>query len=154
MHIETQFSVFLINKPGVLSQTLNTLSSEKINIIAMTMMDSVEHGVLRLVTSDAPETRQLLGKLNANANETDVICVNLSNRIGAFADITTRLADAHININYAYCTTGARGGRTTAVLKVADVKKAVKILGKDFGSTPAKKVKKKTKQKPVKRRAR
>jgi hypothetical protein len=49
MHLETQFSVFMVNKPGVLSQILNELAAAKINIVAMTMMDSVEHGVMRLV---------------------------------------------------------------------------------------------------------
>ena len=128
MRIDTQFSVFLINKPGVLAQTLNTLAKEKINIIAMTMVDSVEHGVLRLVTAKPVETHKVLAKLNIPVNETEVICVNLSNHAGALADISSRLAAVHINISYAYCTAGARGGRTTGVLKVADVKKALSVL--------------------------
>jgi len=130
MYIATQFSVFLINKPGVLAQTLNAVAAAKINIIAMTMVDSVEHGVLRLVTARTEEARAVLGKLNASVNETEVLCVNLPNHTGALADIATRLAQAHININYAYCTAGARGGRTTGVLKVADLKKATRILEK------------------------
>lgn len=128
MYIQTQFSIFLINKPGVLAQTLEALAREKINIIAMTMMDSVEHGVLRLVTSNASQTQSILSKLGIPINETDVLCVNLSNHAGAFADVTSKLAASHININYAYCTAGAKGGRTTGVLKVADIKKAMKVL--------------------------
>ncbi|MHC4963133.1 MAG: hypothetical protein ACYTGA_13595 [Planctomycetota bacterium] len=50
------------------------------------------------------------------------------NKAGAFADAAEKLSKAHINISYAYCTAGARGGRTTGVLKVADVKKAIKVL--------------------------
>ena len=130
MHIGTQFSVFLINKPGVLAQTLDALARQKINIVALTMVDSAEHGVLRLVTNQLAQTRSTLQQLNALANETEVLCINLSNRAGALADITRRLAQAHININYAYCTAGARGGRTTGILKVADTKKAIKILEK------------------------
>ena len=137
MHIATQFSVFLINKPGILAQTLNALAADKINIIAMTMVDSVEHGVLRLVASQTETTRNILSKLNVSVNETDVICINLPNKAGSFADVTSRLAESHININYAYCTAGARGGRTTGILKVADIKKALKILE---GSTKSKKV--------------
>ena len=128
MRIDTQFSVFLINKPGVLAQTLNALAKEKINITAMTMVDSVEHGVLRLVTGKPAETRRVLRGLNIPVNETEVMCVNLGNHSGALADISSRLAAAHINISYAYCTAGARGGRTTGVLKVADVKKALSVL--------------------------
>lgn len=128
MYVQTQFSIFLINKPGVLAQTLNALAREKINILAMTMMDSVEHGVLRLVTSQTAKTKEIIDHLNYPCDQTDVLCVTLPNTAGALADVTTKLAESHININYAYCTAGARGGRTTGVLKVADIKKAMKVL--------------------------
>ncbi|MBN2376196.1 MAG: ACT domain-containing protein [Sedimentisphaerales bacterium] len=139
MHIETQFSVFLINKPGVLAQTLNELAKEKINIIAMTMMDSVEHGVLRLVTASSTKTRKVLQQLDSSVNESEVLCVNLSNNSGALAEVASKLSKAHINISYAYCTAGARGGRTTGVLKVADVKKAMKVLQKNTQKKTTKK---------------
>jgi hypothetical protein len=54
--------------------------------------------------------------------------VNLTNKAGALATVAERLAKNHINIAYAYCTAGAKGGRTTGVLKVANVKKAMRIL--------------------------
>jgi len=128
MQTQTQFSVFLINKPGILAQTLNALADDKINLIAMTMMDSMEHGVLRLVTDKPDKTRALFGRINASVSEAEVLCLTLSNRSGALADIANKLATAHININYAYCTAGARGGKTTGILKVADPKKAIKLL--------------------------
>lgn len=129
MHLDTQFSIFMVNKPGVLAQLLNVLAEEKVNIVAMTMMDSVEHGVMRLVGGGATKVRNILKRLNVQFSEAQVLCVNLPNHAGAFADVTTKLSKAHINISYAYCTAGARGGRTTGVLKVADVKKAIKVLG-------------------------
>ena len=128
MHLDTQFSIFMVNKPGVLARILTSLAAAKVNIVAMTMMDSMEHGVMRLVGSSAAHIRQVLTQLNLQFSETDVLCVNLPNKAGAFADVTEQLAKAHINIAYAYCTAGARGGRTTGVLKVADVKKAMKVL--------------------------
>jgi hypothetical protein len=128
MHLDTQFSIFMVNKPGVLAQLLNVLAEEKVNIVAITMMDSVEHGVMRLVGSGAAKIRDILKDLNMQYSEAQVLCVNLPNKAGAFADVTNKLSKAHINISYAYCTAGARGGRTTGVLKVADVKKAIKIL--------------------------
>jgi len=128
MHIETQFSIFMVNKPGVLAQVLNEFADAKINIIALTMMDSVEHGVMRVVTGSPDKTRRVLSSLNMPSNETEVLCVNLSNKSGALAAIAQRLAEAHINISYAYCTAGARGGRTTGIIKIADVKKAMKVL--------------------------
>ncbi|MCD6395791.1 MAG: ACT domain-containing protein [Planctomycetes bacterium] len=137
MHIETQFSIFMVNKPGVLAQVLNEFANAKINIVAITMMDSVEHGVMRVVGGSQDKVRRVLAGLSMPSNETDVLCVNLSNKSGALAAVTQRLAEAHINISYAYCTAGARGGRTTGILKVADVKKAMKVL-KDPAAKSAK----------------
>jgi hypothetical protein len=128
MYIQTQFSVFMVNKPGVLAQVLTEIAKARINLIAITMMDSVEHGVMRLIGQSPDRIRTVLKGLNMPFSETDVLCVTLSNRAGALADVTQKLAQAHINISYAYCTAGAKGGKTTGVLKVADVKKAIKIL--------------------------
>ena len=128
MHIETQFSIFMINKPGVLGNLLDDFGAAKLNILALTVMDSVEHGVLRVVCGSREKVRKLLAAKNVTFNETEVLCVNLPNKAGAFADVARKLADAHINVSYAYCTAGARGGRTTGILKVADVKKAIKVL--------------------------
>ena len=130
MHIATQFSVFLINKPGILAQVLNALAKAKVNIVAMTMMDSVEHGVLRLVAAQPEHARDILKHISVQVNETEVLCVTLSNKPGALADVATQLSKVHVNINYCYVTAGARGGKTTGVLKVADLPKAIKILEK------------------------
>jgi hypothetical protein len=118
----------MVNKPGVLAQVLNAFAEAKVNIIALTMMDSFEHGVMRVVGQSHEKVRKVLRKLNMQYGETDVLCVSLSNQAGALAKVTQKLSEAHINISYAYCTAGARGGRTTGVLKVADVKKAMRIL--------------------------
>ena len=103
MHIETQFSIFMVNKPGVLAQVLNEFADAKINIVAITMMDSVEHGVMRVVTASQEKARRVLSSLNMPSNETEVLCVNLSNKSGALAAVAQRLAEAHINISLTLC---------------------------------------------------
>jgi hypothetical protein len=128
MYVATQFSIFMVNKPGVLAQILGEFARAKINIIAMTVMDSVEHGVLRVVFEAAKNAEAVLSRLNMPYNQTEVLCVNLANKAGALAAVAEKLAKSHINISYAYCTAGAQGGKTTGVLKVADVKKAMKVL--------------------------
>jgi len=132
MNIERQFSIFMVNKPGVMAQILGEFARAKINITALTVMDSVEHGVLRVVCESADKMRDALNQLNMQFNETEVLCITIDNRAGAFAAIAEKLAKAHINIAYAYVTAGAKGGRTTAVLKVADVKKATKVIGESL----------------------
>lgn len=123
-----QYSVFLVNKPGVLAQVTRALADEKINIVAMTLVDSSEHGVLRFVPANGSAVKQVLSRLNLPMTETEVLVVDLSNRPGALADVATVLGENHININYAYVTSGAPGGRTTGIFKVADPAKAQKVL--------------------------
>ena len=146
MHVAKQFSIFMVNKPGVLAQVLGEFAQVKINIIAMTMMDSAEHGVMRVVFTSSKKAKEVLTKLNMPHNEADVLCVSLDNRSGALATVAEKLAKNHINISYAYCTAGAKGGRTTGVLKVADVKKAMKVLLQNQKKT--------SKSQPVVRRSR
>lgn len=128
MYTAPQFSIFMVNKPGVLAHVLSELARAKLNITAMTVSDSAEHGVMRVVFSAADKARQMMSRLNMPYSETDVLCVILTNKPGALAIVAEKLGRAHINIAYAYCTAGGKGGRTTGVLKVADVKKAMKIL--------------------------
>jgi hypothetical protein len=123
-----QFSVFLVNKPGILAQVTRALAEEKINVVAMTLVDSQEHGVLRVVAEDPAAARDVLKKLNLPMTETDVLSLDLSNNPGALADVAQLLGQNHVNINYAYCTSGAPGGRTTGIFKTADPAKATKLL--------------------------
>jgi hypothetical protein len=113
MYIATQFSIFMVNKPGVLAQILGEFARAKINIIAITMMDSVEHGVMRVIFEVPKRAKEVLSKLNMPYNEAEVLCVTLTNKSGALAAVVEKLAKNHINISYAYCTAGAKGGRTT-----------------------------------------
>ncbi len=128
MWIATQFSVFMVNKPGVLAQVLGEFARAKVNILAMTIMDSAEHGVMRVVFDQTDKARQVLTHLNMPFNETDTLCVTLENTSGALAGVMEKLGKEHLNVSYAYCTAGAKGGRTTGVIKVVDVKKAMRIL--------------------------
>jgi len=123
-----QFSIFLANKPGVLSGIYRELARAKINVTGIALMDSSEHGVLRLMVADPNGARAVLKQMNIPVAETDVLSVTLANKPGAAADLCDRMAEAHIPIGYMYCTTGSRGGKTTAVIKVPDIKKAMKVL--------------------------
>jgi hypothetical protein len=136
----------MVNKPGVLAHVLSEFARAKVNIVAMTMVDSAEHGVMRVVFGSAKKATELVKTLNMQYSEADVLRVNLANKSGALAAVAEKLAKNHINISYAYCTAGAKGGRTTGILKVADVKKAMRILESNS--------RKKNKSQPVVRRSR
>lgn len=125
---DTQFSVFLVNKPGVLARVVQRLAENRINIVALSMMDSTEHGVLRVVVEDPSRARTTLAALDLPRTEQTVLTATLPNRPGALADVLQRLAAGHVNVHYAYCTTGAAGGKTLGVFKVDNVNKAVQLL--------------------------
>ena len=128
MERNIQFSIFLVNKPGVLSQIFRELAKAKVNVEAVAMMDSMEHGVLRFIVDEAGVARPVLKRLNVPVTEAEVLAVTLPNRPGAVADDCERLTAAHINVSYMYCTSVANGRNTNVVLKVPDSKKAMKVL--------------------------
>lgn len=125
---DTQFSVFLANKPLVLAQLCQRLADEKINILAMSMMDATEHGVVRLVVGDPQRARAALADLDLPMAESTVLLAALPHRPGALADVVGRLSGNHIAVNYAYCTAGAVGGKAMGVFRVSDMKKAERVL--------------------------
>lgn len=125
---DIQFSISLVNKPGMLARVCQHLADSRINILAMSMMDSSEHGVLRLVVENPDRARQALTALGLPQTETTVLLATLPNRPGALADVVERLARAHISVQYAYCTAGAPGGRSLGIFKVSNVSRAAAVL--------------------------
>ena len=128
MNTRKQVTVFLENKPGRLANVLAVLAQNKINIVALSVMDRHEHGVLRLVTEDEAATAKTLRGMNASFTESDVLAVELKNQPGALAHVCERLAEEHIAIDYAYCSSGARNGKVFGIFKVSNVEKAQRIL--------------------------
>ena len=129
METRKQITVFLENKPGRLAQILAALAENKINIVALAVMDRQDQGVLRLVAEDEPATRKTLSGLNLQAGVADVLAVELKNQPGALAHVCETLAGGHINIDYAYCSSGGRNGKVFGVFKVSNADKAMRVLG-------------------------
>lgn len=129
MHSDIQFSIFLVNKPGVMDAVTRALAEAKVNLYALSLTDSGEHGVLRIVCDNPAKAREVLRETHDRWTETDVLVVPIGNTPGAFEAVTRKLAAANININYAFCTAAEGGGGTsTAIFKVADVEKALEVL--------------------------
>ena len=128
METAKQISVFLENKPGRMANVLSALAQEKINLVALTIMDSHEHSVLRLVSDNVEKTRQVIKSANFPYTETDVIVIELRNQPGALAHVCEQLAGEHIAIEYAYCSSGGRNGKTVGIFKVSNTDKALRVL--------------------------
>src|SRR5262245_35847507 len=124
METTHQVSVFLENKPGRLANVLRALEKQKVNVTGLSVMDSHEHSVLRLVTSDLDKTLAVLKDLGTTYTTTEVLLVELRNQPGALAHLCELLAAEHINIDYCYCSAGGRNGKTYGVFKVSNFEKA------------------------------
>jgi hypothetical protein len=149
METVKQVSVFLENKPGRLANVLRALERQKVNITGMTVMDSHEHSVLRVVTNDTARTGQVLRDLSTPFTETDVLLVELRNHPGALARVCEQLAAEHINIDYCYVSSGGRNGRVLGIFKVSNHEKAARLLSGSANHTAPKR---KGKQHPLRDR--
>jgi hypothetical protein len=126
MPVAKQLSIFLENKPGVLARLCQTFSDNDVNIHGLSVSDTVDHAVVRLITSDAKRATALLEDAGVLVVENEVILLTLPDKPGQLADVAKKLSKAKVNIEYAYGTTEEAGG--TLVLRVSDTKKAQKIL--------------------------
>ena len=124
-----QVSVWLENKPGRLASVCTALSGDKVNITAVTIGESKERSVLRMVTDDLAKTRKVLAGLNVPFEEQEVVLVEMRNQPGALAQVCEQLAGEHINIDYCYVSSGGRNGKVFGIFKVSNTERAMKVLG-------------------------
>src|SRR5213592_2762357 len=124
----TQLAVFLANCPGALARVCEALANAGINIYALATSDTVDHTVVRMVVSDPTKALMLLGEAGVLALETDVLMIETASERGVLAKIAERLAEAEVNIEYAYMATGAQSPKGLIVLRPSDVDKAQHAL--------------------------
>ena len=139
METAKQVSVFLENKPGRLANVLRALERQKVNVTGLTVMDSHEHSVLRVVTSDRAKTATVLKEIGTPYTETEVLLVELKNQPGALAHLCEQLASEHINIDYCYVSSGGRNGKVLGIFKVSSIDKAARVLNGTAANNSAKK---------------
>jgi len=125
-----QISVFVENQKGKLYETLKVIAGEGINIRALSVADTNDFGVLRLITSDTDKTREVLSE-DCVVNTTTVIAAKLEDRVGALCDVIHILALADINIEYVYAFTASEDFGAYVVIRVDDVEKAEQALIKE-----------------------
>ncbi len=122
-----QISVFVENKQGMLVQTVKTLAEHGINIRAMSIADTKDFGILRMITSDNAKTRELLSE-NTVVNTTEVIAVKMDDKPGALYKVVAILSEAGVNIEYMYAFTASDSLGAYVVFRVDDVPQAQKLM--------------------------
>jgi hypothetical protein len=124
----TQLAVFLANRPGALARVCEALANAEINIHALATSDTVDHSVVRMVVSDPTKALMLLGEAGVLALETEVLMIETASEPGVLTKIAERLAEAEINIEYAYLAGGREAEKGLIVLRPSDVEKAQTAL--------------------------
>jgi hypothetical protein len=122
----TEIYVILENKPSVLGDLCSHLAENGINIDSI----GVFHDTAKIVVSNLNKALKLLGKLNYITEQRDVLRIDLENRLGALAELTTKLGDEGINIEYCYGTLSRKGNAISVILDVSNIERAVEVLNK------------------------
>ncbi len=136
MHITKQLAIFLENRPGTLARVCDALAEAGINIYAISTSDTVDHTVIRMVVSDYRKALHVFEERGTLVVEDDVLLVEGPNQPGSLARIAHALADAGVNIEYAYCATAPNQKKGLLVLRVNDAQKALKALNLLSASRP------------------
>jgi hypothetical protein len=126
--ITKQLALFIENRPGTLARVCAALSEAGINIYAISMSDTVDHSVVRVVVSDPVKALFVFEEHGAMVVEDDVVMVETDNKMGAMAKISDTMAQSKVNIEYAYSATPPQAKKVLIILRVSDVKKALKAL--------------------------
>lgn len=128
MEIATQLSVFLANEPGTLAAVCDGLAQENINIYALTISDTVDHAVVRMVVSDTAKTLDLFEERGVLVVDNRVLMIENSNRPGALSAIARTLGENGINIEYAYLASTPGTEKGLLILRVKNTDEAFKVL--------------------------
>jgi len=126
--IETQLAVFLENRPGMLARTAQALAKGGINILALSILDTVDHAIVRMVVDKTKDAEKALTDLHAMVQAREVVFMDLPNQPGTLAKIAERLAEAGINLEYAYCTTSPSQSAGALVLRTNDLEATINAL--------------------------
>lgn len=123
-----QISIFLENKSGRLARVTRVLGEKKINIRALSIADTTDFGILRLIVNDPDTAFKSLKEAGFSVNVTDVIAVEITDSPGGLADPLEYLRDAGINIEYLYAFLTRASQAALVVFRVEQIDEAVKVL--------------------------
>ena len=127
--ILNQISVFLENRTGRLDEVLETLKVNDINILSLSLADTSDYGLLRMIVSDSDKCKASLKEAGFSAHLTPVIAVKLSHQVGQLQSILAEIDKAGMNVEYMYAL--ATGNNDASiVIRTEDVEATAQILEK------------------------
>ena len=124
----TQLSVFMENKPGHLQTVLKILADANINIATLTIAETADSGILRMIVNDSDKAKKVLHDSRITCSTTDVLAVELDDKPGSLFKAIDAFAKNKLNIEYMYAFTEKRGDRAVMIFRFDDIEAAKKAL--------------------------
>ena len=121
-----QLSVFLENREGRLDEVLKTLGANDVNIVALSLADTTEYGMLRMIVSDPEKGKAVLKEAGITSMLTHVVALRVPHATGSLSKAMHEIMEGGVNVEYMYAF--ANGADASAVLKSNDPAKVVSIL--------------------------
>ena len=121
-----QLSVFLENREGRLDDVLKVLAEKDVNIVALSLADTSDYGMLRMIVSDPAKGRQALKEAGITAMLTDVVALRVPHATGSLSKAMHQIVEGKVNVEYMYAF--ANGNDAAAVLKSDAPERVVDIL--------------------------
>ena len=126
-HVE-QISVFLENKAGRLEEVTSILAEANINIRALSLADTSDFGILRLIVNDNNKAKEELKKAGFTVAKTEVVAVEVSDQPGGLHHILRILKKANVNVEYMYAFVQQNGAHAVLIFRFDNLGEALRIL--------------------------
>jgi hypothetical protein len=126
-----QISVFIENRSGRLREVADILGKNKINIRALSLADTSDYGILRLIVDNPDKTRDVLKKENFTMSETFVIAVEVKDKPGGLAEVLDVLGNANINVEYMYAFVEKSSSNAVVIFRIENIDEAINVLQKN-----------------------
>lgn len=121
-----QVSVFLENKPGTLSKLTSVLAKNNVNIRALSLADTNDFGIVRMLVNDVYEATNVLKEENFVAKFTPVLIYKISDETGSLDKLLKNFSESEVNIEYMYAFAGKKDAYM--IFRVSDTKKSESLL--------------------------
>lgn len=123
-----QLSVFLENRIGHLSHICRTLAEAQVNLLALTLADTSDFGILRLIVRQWEKAKEALEHANCTVNTVEVMAIEVSDRPGGMEHVLQVAEEAGLGIEYMYAFTLKRNENAILIIRFANLERAAKVL--------------------------
>ena len=123
-----QLSVFLENKPGRLSEPCKLLAEAGVNIVTLSLADTQQFGILRLIVRDWEKAKAVLEEAGCVVNVTEVVATEVADRPGGLAEVLAIIEASAINIEYMYAFAFGKGDKAVLVFRFDNPDAAIELL--------------------------